>query len=78
MQKPNIDDKLTLLTDFGETEAICTEVMDDPPTEDGCFTQSNGARPIHGRTAMLACRSRRLETWGNSRECFQAKNRQRR
>jgi hypothetical protein len=30
MQKPKIDDKLTLLTDFGETEAICAEVLDNP------------------------------------------------
>src|SRR5437867_9793773 len=35
MQKPKIDDKLTLLTDFGETEAICTEVLDDPATAEG-------------------------------------------
>ena len=30
MQRPKIDDKLTLLTDFGETEAICAEVLDNP------------------------------------------------
>ncbi len=35
MQKPKIDDKLRLLTDFGETEAICTEVLDDPTGEGG-------------------------------------------
>jgi hypothetical protein len=35
MQKPKTDDKLTLLTDSGETEAICTEVRDDPTVEDG-------------------------------------------
>jgi len=35
MQKPKIDDKLTLLTDFGETEAICAEVLDDPGAEGG-------------------------------------------
>ena len=35
MQKPKIDDKLMLLTDFGETEAICTEVLDDPATAEG-------------------------------------------
>ena len=35
MQKPKIDDKLTLLTDFGKTEAICVEVLDDPATPDG-------------------------------------------
>ena len=30
MQKPRIDDKLTLLADFGRTEVICTEVLDNP------------------------------------------------
>ena len=35
MQKPKIDDKLTLLTDFGKTEAICAEVLDDPATAGG-------------------------------------------
>jgi hypothetical protein len=35
MKKPKIDEKLTLLADFGETEAICTEVLDNPATEDG-------------------------------------------
>jgi hypothetical protein len=35
MRKPQIDDKLSLLTDFGETEAICAEVLDAPGTEDG-------------------------------------------
>ena len=35
MKKPKIDDQLRLLTDFGETEAICAEVLDDPGTEGG-------------------------------------------
>ncbi len=35
MQKPNIDDKLTLLADFGQTDAICAEVLDNPATEEG-------------------------------------------
>jgi hypothetical protein len=34
MQKPQIDDKLTLLTDFGETEVICAEVLDNPAIEE--------------------------------------------
>ena len=33
MEKPKIDEKLTLLADFGETEAICAEVLDNPATE---------------------------------------------
>jgi len=35
MQKPNIDDNLTLLGDFGKTEAICVDVLDNPATEEG-------------------------------------------
>ena len=35
MQKPNIDDSLTLLADFGKTEAICVDVLDNPATEEG-------------------------------------------
>jgi len=35
MQRPNIDDKLTLLSDFGQTDAICAEVFDNPATEEG-------------------------------------------
>ena len=35
MQKPNIDDNLTLLADFGRTEAICVDVLDNPATEEG-------------------------------------------
>jgi len=35
MQKPNIDDDLTLLADFGKTEAICVDVLDNPATEEG-------------------------------------------
>jgi len=35
MRRPKIDDQLKSLTDFGETEAICTEVLDHPGTEGG-------------------------------------------
>jgi hypothetical protein len=37
MERPKIDDKLTLLTDFGQTEAICTEVLKNPATEEGAI-----------------------------------------
>jgi hypothetical protein len=46
MQKPKIDDKLTLLTDFGETEAICTEVHDDPGTEGGVLLKVMARGPF--------------------------------
>lgn len=35
MGRPEVDDELTLLTDFGEMKAICAEVSDDPIHEDG-------------------------------------------
>ena len=35
MQRPNVDDDLTLLTDVGKTEAIVVEVLDNPATEEG-------------------------------------------
>jgi hypothetical protein len=35
MQKPNIDDNLALLADFGKTEAICVDELDNPGTEEG-------------------------------------------
>ena len=35
MQRPNVDDSLTLLADFGKTEAIVVEVLDNPATEEG-------------------------------------------
>jgi hypothetical protein len=35
MQRPKVDDDLTLLTDFGKTDAICVEVLDNPAAEDG-------------------------------------------
>ena len=35
MQRPTIDDNLTLLADFGKTEAICVDVLDNPATEEG-------------------------------------------
>jgi hypothetical protein len=35
MQRPKVDDDLTLLTDFGKTEAIVVEVLNNPATEEG-------------------------------------------
>ena len=35
MQRPNVDDDLTLLTDAGKTEAIVIEVLDNPAAEEG-------------------------------------------
>jgi hypothetical protein len=39
MQRPNVDDDLTLLTDFGKTDAICVEVLDNPAAEEGILVK---------------------------------------
>jgi hypothetical protein len=35
MQRPNVDEDLTLLTQVGKTEAIVIDVLDNPATEEG-------------------------------------------
>ena len=35
MKMPKIDDNLRLKADFGETDAICVEVLKNPATEEG-------------------------------------------
>ena len=35
MQRPKVDDSLTLLTNLGKTEAIVIDVLDNPATEEG-------------------------------------------
>jgi hypothetical protein len=35
MQRPKVDDSLTLLAGFGKTEAICIDVLDNPAAEEG-------------------------------------------
>ena len=46
MKTPKIDDKLTLLADFGETEAICVEVLDNPSTEEGVLLKVMARGPF--------------------------------
>ena len=46
MNKPKIDQKLTLLTDFGKTEAICAEVLDDPTNSDGVLLKVMARGPF--------------------------------
>ncbi|PYL32328.1 MAG: hypothetical protein DMF35_08500 [Verrucomicrobia bacterium] len=46
MGKPKIDDKLTLLSDFGEMEAICVEVRDDPATSGGTLLKVMARGPF--------------------------------
>jgi hypothetical protein len=46
MQRPKIDHKLTLLTDFGETEAICAEVLDNPGSIGGALLKVMARGPF--------------------------------
>ncbi|HZS19238.1 MAG TPA: hypothetical protein VFA51_15020 [Candidatus Udaeobacter sp.] len=46
MKTPEIDDELRLVTDFGETEAICVEVLKNPATEDGILLKVMARGPF--------------------------------
>jgi hypothetical protein len=46
MEKPKIDDKLMLLTDFGKTEAICVEVGDDPKAKESILLKVMARGPF--------------------------------
>ncbi|PYJ16729.1 MAG: hypothetical protein DME96_08635 [Verrucomicrobia bacterium] len=46
MKRPKIDEKLTLLADFGKTEAICAEVLDNPTTEEGVLLKVMARGPF--------------------------------
>jgi len=48
MQKPKVNDSLTLLTDFGKTEAICTEILADPTREEGILLKVIARGPFEG------------------------------
>ncbi len=54
MKRPRIDEKLTLLADFGETEAICVEVLDNPSTEEGVLLKVMARGPFEqGQTQTI-------------------------
>ena len=46
MQRPNVDDSLTLLTEAGKTEAIVAEVLDNPNTEEGVLLKVMARGPF--------------------------------
>lgn len=46
VKTPEIDDELRLVTDFGETEAICVEVLKNPATEDGILLKVMARGPF--------------------------------
>jgi hypothetical protein len=46
MKTPKIDDKLKLLGDFGETDAICVEILKNPATEEGVLLKVMARAPF--------------------------------
>ena len=46
MQRPKVDDDLTLMTDFGKTEAICVDVLDNPAAEEGILLKVMARGPF--------------------------------
>jgi hypothetical protein len=46
MQKPKVDDNLTLMGDFGTTEAICVDVLDKPAAEEGILLKVMSRGPF--------------------------------
>lgn len=46
MQRPNVDDELTLLAEFGESTAICAEVNDDPAHPGGVLLKVMARGPF--------------------------------
>jgi hypothetical protein len=59
MQRPNVDDDLTLLTDVGKTEAIVVEVIDNPATEEGVLLKVMTRGPFQqGQQVWIVDRDR--------------------
>ena len=46
MKRPKIDDKLRLQGDFGETDAICVEILKNPATEEGILLKVMARGPF--------------------------------
>jgi hypothetical protein len=59
MQRPKVDDNLTLLTDFGKTDAICVEVLDNPAAEEGILVKVMTRGPFEqGQQVWIVDRDR--------------------
>ena len=57
MNRPNVDDELMLLTDFGETQAICAEVLDDSTQPGGLLLKVMARGPFEqGQTCWIVDR----------------------
>jgi hypothetical protein len=59
MQRPKIDDKLTLQADFGKTDAICIDVLDNPAAEEGILLKVMSRGPFEqGQQVWIVDRDR--------------------
>jgi hypothetical protein len=59
MKTPKIDDKLKLQADFGETDAICVEVLKNPATEEGVLLKVMARGPFEqGQQVWIVDRDR--------------------
>jgi hypothetical protein len=59
MQRPTVDDSLTLLTDAGKTEAIVVEVLDNPAAEEGILLKVMTRGPFEqGQQVWIVDRDR--------------------
>ena len=59
MQRPNVDDDLILLADFGKTEAIVIEVLDNPAAEEGVLLKLMTRGPFEqGQQVWIVGRDR--------------------
>jgi hypothetical protein len=59
MQRPTVDDSLTLLTDAGKTEAIVVEVLDNPAAEEGVLLKVMTRGPFEqGQQVWIVDRDR--------------------
>lgn len=57
MNRPNVDDESMLLTDFGETPAICAEVIDDSTRPGSLLLKVMARGPFEqGRTCWIVGR----------------------
>ena len=57
MNRPNVDDELVLLTDFGETQAICAEVLEDATRPGGLLLKVMARGPFEpGQTCWIVDR----------------------
>jgi hypothetical protein len=77
MEKPKINKKLTLLTDSGTAEAICTEIRDDPATDGGVLIKVMARGPFEEGQQLWIVDRGWLQNRSDGRERFRTDDRRR-